>query len=305
MKFEGTYRMLEFKEIQLSDRTWINNLLNYSDFMGCEYSFANNLAWRRLNSSRISRYKDFYISSSTVDGQLYFTFPAGKGNYNDLFEQLKMYAAANGEPLRISSVNPKQLDLLSELYPNQFEFFPNEDSWDYIYLAEDLIELKGKKYHQKRNHISKFMQTNPNWSFKPLKESDFDDCITFSALSYNEKQGYDDASSISEQFAINTFFTYFSELELQGGILRIDGKLSAFTIGEKINSNTFCVHIEKALPEVQGAYPVINNEFAKYAMRDCKYINREEDLGIEGLRKSKRSYYPCFQIEKNTVIFHI
>lgn len=293
--------MLEFKDIALSDREWINSLLAKSDFMGCEYSFANNMAWRRLGNTKICRYKDFYISCSFDNGMPIVTFPSGEGDYKDLVSKLKEYSQSLGYQLVISSVNNQKLALFNEIFPNEFTAEKDDSNFDYIYNANDLIELKGKKYHQKRNHLSKFNENN--WSFEPITKDNQDECIELSVISYNDKQSYDNLSSVSEQYAINTFFNNFNELGLKGGLIRIDKKVVAFSIGEKINSNTLCIHIEKAIPEIQGAYAAINNEFAKYAANNCTYINREEDLGIEGLRKSKRSYYPCFMLEKSVLTF--
>ena len=136
-----------------------------------------------------------------------------------------------------------------------------------------------------------------------LTEKDFDECIEFAVKSYNLNNGYDDESSVGEQFAINTFMNSFGELDLKGGVITVDGKIQAFTIGDRINSDTFDIHIEKANAEIQGAYAAINNEFAKSAATDYEYINREEDLGLEGLRKSKHSYHPVFMLQKNVVTF--
>ena len=294
--------MLEFRDIELSDKDWINSLLTKSNFMSCEYSFANNMAWRRLGDTKICHYGDFYICCSFYDEKPIFTFPAGEGDYKKLFKELREYSTSLGYPLVISAVNNESLAMLNEVFQNEFTSEKDEDSFDYIYNSKELIELQGKKYHQKRNHLANFYNNN-NWSFEPLNKDNQDECIELSAISYNDKQSYDDISSVSEQFAINTFFNNFDNFGLKGGVIRIDGKVVAFSIGEKINSDTFCIHIEKAIPEIRGAYVAMNNEFAKYAANDCTYINREEDLGIEGLRKSKRSYYPCFQLEKSIITF--
>lgn len=293
--------MLDFRYIQLSDKEWIVPLLQLSDFRGCEYSFANNMAWRRLNDTKITRYKDFYISRSSNENGYYYTFPAGRGDYKDLFDTLKKCAESEGQALVIGSVTPDKLKIFEELYPGEYTVKGDPSYNDYVYLASDLIELKGKKYHAKRNHIARFKKEN--WSFEALSAENQDECIELSVNFYNDKLGADDFSAVNEQFAINTYFNNFDILGLKGGVLRVDGKIVAFTIGERLNSDTYVIHIEKALGDVPGAYAVINNEFAKYAASDCKYINREEDLGIEGLRKAKRSYYPVFQVEKNIITF--
>ncbi len=293
--------MLEFKEINIEDKKWIKELLAKSDFMACEYSFANNMAWVRLNDSKICRYKDFYIVGYVKYGIARFSFPAGEGDYYDVICQLREYSRKLGVATEINPVLNDKVQLFNELFPNEFTVCKSEDSSDYIYNASDLIELKGKKYHNKRNHLAKFYRYS--WEFSSMTVRDFDECIELSVLSYNSKNGYSNHSSVAEQYAIHTFFKYFDELELKGGVLRVDGRLVAFTLGEQLNSNTFCVHIEKANTEYLGVYAAINNEFAKYAAKDFKYINREEDLGIEGLRKAKRSYYPAFLLEKNTIRF--
>lgn len=294
--------MLEFRQIDISDRQWVNELLRKSDFMGCEYSFANNMAWRRLSNSTISRYKDFYLIKAENENYTSISFPAGEGDYKELFSVLKEYALSNGKPLAVTGVTETGLKIFNDIFgSDSYNSVLADGSGDYIYLADDLINLKGKKYHKKRNHLSKI--NGYDWKFYPMTEAFYDECIEFSAVNYNSKNGYDDESSIAEQYAIHTYFTYFNELELKGGVITVEGKVRAFTIGERLNSNTFCVHIEKADASVEGLYPAINREFAEYAASGFKYINREEDLGIEGLRKAKRSYNPVFILDKYTVTF--
>lgn len=301
--------MFDFREINLNDKEWINNCFKISDFKGCEYSFANNMAWRRMSDTLICRYDQFYISCSFDENRKpVFTFPAGvkcdyngKKEYIQLFEKLKIYAESQNCRLKIASVNSENIQWIKDYYKDQIEVFADRDSFEYIYKASDLIELKGKKYHGKRNHIKRFKDND--WSFEKLTAEHFDECIDFAARFYNDNNGYDDFSAVVEQYAINMFFSNFDYFGLKGGILRQDKKIVGFTIGEKLNSDTFVVHIEKALGNVQGAYPTICNEFAKAEAFDCKYINREEDLGIEGLRKSKLSYHPEFLLEKYVVEF--
>ncbi len=295
--------MLEFREITLDDRTWITDCLRRSDYRGCEYSFANNLAWRRLNESKIARFEDFYLccAFATHDGIPAFIYPAGTGDDIRLLEEMRSFASSLQHPLRIWNVSEERLAWMRERFPASLSVEENCDSWDYLYLAEDLALLAGRKYHQKRNFVNRFAQYEAEYA--QLTEKDFDDCITFAAMSYNERlEG--DASAISEQFAINTYFQHFHELGLQGGIWRVNGRLVAFSIGEPLNSDTFCVHIEKADTAFQGAYHAMNQAFSKTIMEQgFRYINREEDLGIPGLRKAKESYRPVFLQKKYSVTF--
>ena len=292
--------MLDYNVIDISDRQWVTELLKKSDFRGCEYNFANNFAWHRLYNTTICRYKDFYISRSQKYG-LRYTFPAGEGDYKDLFLTLKKDAEELDSPLIIGSVTDENLAIFEELFEGQYTVSCDESSSDYIYDAEKLRTLSGKKYHKKRNHLSNFYRNN--WTYSDMTEMDFVECIEFAVNSYNLNQAYDDESSVAEQFAINALMNYYNELELKGGVIRVDGKVEGFTIGDPINSDTFDIHIEKANAAIQGAYAAINNEFAKSATNGYTYINREEDLGLEGLRKSKRSYYPVIMLRKNVVTF--
>lgn len=298
--------MFDFRKIQLSDRVAVNEKLAVSDFRGCEYSFANNMAWQRLNDTLVCFYKDFYICCSFEDGQPYITFPAGvksddsgKEKYIQLFSELKKYMEQQGRPLIVSSVNTENLEWIKEYYGDKITWEYNRDGSDYIYNSSDLINLSGKKYHGKRNHIKRFMENA--WEFEPITSDNLDDCILFSTQFYNNNEN--DYSAIIEQYAIDLFFMNMDYLNLKGGVLKADNRIVGITIGEQLNSDTFVVHIEKALADVQGAYPMICNQFAKANAAELKYINREEDLGLEGLRKSKLSYKPAFMVDKYTVYF--
>lgn len=295
--------MLEFRDIFISDKIKADKALAASDLRGCEYSFANNLAWRRLADTKCTFYKDFYLlcAFDTDNHEPLFIFPAGKGDYKDIISEMKLTAEHFGSPLQIGGVTDEQLDLFSELFRDEYMISENREGSDYIYFSEDLISLKGKKYHGKRNHLKKFHQQNCQFSL--ITENDIEECIIFCTETYNSKSDHADNSFIAEQFALNTFFSNFSELGLQGGIVRKDGQIKAVTIGEKLCSDTYCVHIEKADTSVNGIYAGINNLFAQACMSGFKYVNREEDLGIEGLRKSKLSYHPAFVLRKYIVTF--
>lgn len=295
--------MLEFRDIYISDKERITKSLRSSGFMGCEYSFANNMAWKRLGDSQISFYKDFYISCAfrTEDGIPRFILPSGSGDYREVIGEMKSFAEAYGKPLRMGGITDASLEMLGELFPDGFTCETDEGDWDYIYNASDLIGLPGRKYHAKRNHLARFNELDAE--FSTITEKDFDDCITFSALEYNSKADSSGHSFLAEQYAIHTYFSFFRELGMKGGIIRVGGKTAAFTLGDELRSDTFCVHIEKADTQFSGIYAGINNHFAKAAAAGYKYVNREEDLGLEGLRKAKLSYHPAFLLRKYTVTF--
>lgn len=293
--------MLEFREIELSDKDWINELLSRSDFMGSEYTFANNFAWRKIYNTKICRYKDFYLVHTNFRRPS-FMFPVGEGDLHEVIEQMRKYADANGFPLVIHSMNKKSLELLEEIYPNSLTTSTNRDDYDYIYNTSDIITLKGKKYHSKRNHINRFKDND--WSFEPITEENIEECSDMNNEWCRQNDCNSDESKKQEFCAVKQMFKNFFELGCKGALLRLDGKVVAFTIGEPLNSDTYIIHVEKAFSDVQGAYPTINREFAEYAASDFAYINREDDAGSEGLRKAKLSYNPAFMLEKYWVEFN-
>lgn len=287
--------MLEFNDIQISDKNWIKDVLKISNYNGCEYSFANNFAWSRLSDSKICNYKGFYVIATDEPS---FIFPAGDGNYSEVLSEMRAYANSKGKPLKITNAVNDIMPILVNF--GDFELIETPENWDYVYNSDDLINLPGKKYANKRNHLNNFFKYN--WEYKNLECGMFNECIAFSAVTYNQKSGWSERGSMVEQFAIHRFFEHFSAMGLHGGTLWVDNELVAFTIGEQLNSDTYCIHIEKANINYHGSYAAINNLFAKENI-NTKYVNREEDMGVDGLRKSKKSYYPCYQIQKNIVIF--
>ena len=141
--------MLEFRNIQLSDKEWIDESLKMSDFKGCEYSFANNIAWRRLGNAKISRFEDFYICASFLEETPAFFFPAGKGDYKEVFHEFYKFSSSMDKPLIIQSVSRENIEMFRELYGDCFEVESDEGGYDYIYNADDLINLSGKNIIQK------------------------------------------------------------------------------------------------------------------------------------------------------------
>ena len=299
--------MFDFRKIQLSDRDRVNERLAVSDLRGCEYCFANNCAWQRLNNTLICFHDDFYILMSFSGETPYFIFPSGvkkddmgREKFIRLFHDLEKLVSDKGHKLRICSVLEEDLPWLKDVYGDRMKISHDRSSCDYIYESKDLIELSGKRYHGKRNHIKHF--TEHDWSFELMTEKDIDDAVLFTTEFYN-RSGDNTGSNAIEQYAIHFFLMNMTELGLTCGMLRSEGDIVGIAVGEQLNSDTFVVHIEKAMSEVKGAYPMLCNQLAKAGASGLRYINREEDMGIEGLRKSKLSYHPVFLLDKYTVCF--
>lgn len=294
--------MIDFKEITLQDREWIQPILNQCDFNSCEYSFGNNFIWKNAYNVKVANVDGFYVEMSSGEegsGRVSFLYPAGLGNIAPVIEKLIDYCKQKNLAFKMHGMLEAQKQQLELLFPGKFTCEAPRDVSDYIYSVEDLIDLPGKKYHGKRNHIRRFKDNN--WSFEPLSDQNIHECAIMNSewCATNDCKG--DNGKSQEYCAVKRAIKHFIELEFIGGLLRVDGKVVAFTIGERLNSNTIVVHIEKAFSEVQGAYPTINNEFLKNLATGFTYVNREEDMGVEGLRKAKLSYNPVILLDKYTV----
>ncbi len=292
--------MLNFKPIEISDKQWVDPLVSGNNYKGSEYVFANNFNWRNSYHTEIARYKDFYmlISGKTTKSYL---FPAGSGDLKEAVNELINDAKSRGIQFMLRSLTEQTKAKLEAVMPNKFQFSALRDNADYIYEMEKLYSLSGKKLQAKRNHINKFKQVNPNWVYENIDETNIKDCVELNKKWCVRMNCVEDDSLIEETMAIKSALDNFFELGLIGGILRLEkgGEAVAYTVGSfTAGCDTVVVHIEKAYHEIQGAYPMINQQFVQSRCTDFTYINREDDLGEEGLRKAKLSYYPAIIEEK-------
>lgn len=174
---------------------------------------------------------------------------------------------------------------------------PDRDHSDYIYLVSDLIQLQGRKYHRKRNHIKKFKE-NFDYQYVPLSPDRISECLELQTAWCDLRHCEADPGLTNEFKAIKEAFTHFGALGVVGGAVLIHGKVEAFTLGEPLNQETVVVHIEKANPDFDGLYPTLNQAFLQHRWSEYTYVNREQDLGEEGLRKAKESYFPHHMVNK-------
>lgn len=187
----------------------------------------------------------------------------------------------------------KMLEVCPELYS-----MPTDIAWDYVYTRESLATLKGKKLHGKRNHINKFLSKYPDYEYRKLDSSMIQDCIALYDRWIGEKDAEAAKSLQDEKQSVCLALNHMKELGLTGGTIYIDGKLRAFTVGERLHPHMQLIHIEKGDTAYDGIFPMINQQYVLHECMDVELVNREEDMGIEGMRKAKRSYNPVKMIEK-------
>lgn len=296
---------ISFRKIELEDRKLLSSYLKKKEYRSCDLVFANIYLWSRKYRTEYAIVEDTLVFCGfKEDGGASITFPIGET------EQIRkaldvMFAWFSEQKLEIQMhlVQEKEFALLEEWYPGKFEIAYDRDAADYVYETEKLTTLAGKKLHGKRNHINRFKEDHPDWVYEPITQENVEDCFQMALKWREEMQCEYDLEKRDEMCVTLNALRLMEELSLQGGLLRTEpgGEVIAFTIGEELNPDTFVVHIEKAFAEIQGAYPMINQQFVEHAAAGYQYVNREEDTGAEGLRKAKLSYHPVFLVEKGIV----
>ncbi|CEQ23059.1 Uncharacterized conserved protein [[Clostridium] sordellii] len=296
-----------FKEIDIDSYKELRPFFNSVDYEACEYCFTTLYMWRDMYKTSYYIEDDFAIIVGEYEGDRFSVLPlAKKDKIHKAIAFMINYFKNEDHRIYLRAVTKEVVELLQKDYPGRFEYIEERDYFDYVYDAESLRTLKGRKNQKKRNHLNYFIKEyEGRVEYKKLDKENFDDCITLlKAWTVNKEENGDKEEGIDDEFvAIKKIFDHYDVLREDVKIsgIYIDNKLEAFTIGEKINEHMAVIHIEKANPEIRGLYPYINQQFLVNEFPDVELVNREEDLGLEGLRKAKLSYHPCKFVEKYTV----
>ena len=259
----------------------------------CDRTFTNQFCWRNYYHTNWAETNGWLVVRAHINGERKAAYiPLSKEDtpdYAEIIPLLEADAARNDQPLSLMGLTESECAMIQEQLPGAFTFDNNRDFADYIYLAEDLRELRGRKYAQKRNHVNKFKSLY-QFRYEPITNDNIDDCMSLEKYWISQHQ--DDESAQAEFETIQTAFRYFEELQLIGGTLYVGNQIVAFTYGSPVNPEMFCTHVEKGDIRYEGVYQMMNHQFALHLPENYIYINREEDLGMAGLRKSKMSYEP-------------
>ncbi len=287
---------MEFKKLSLEDRELFLSYYRVHPQYTSYKSFANLFIWRNFEEIQYTLVDGHILISGRLfdTRRPYFLLPqADKESLKTVTDAL---FCTYGTDFHLSCLTKEQKVWLEECYPEQFVFTYDRNADNYYYGTESLASLGGKKLHAKRNHINKF-DSLYTWEYVELDHETAMECIEIAKDWCQQKNCEKDTMLQNEVKGCIEALTHLEELNLKGGAIRVDGTIVAFSIGERLNDETALIHIEKANTDYQGAYPVINNEFVKHEWADTRYINREEDMGLEGLRKAKLSYRPEFLLE--------
>lgn len=293
--------MLEFKALTLEDKELIDSYLKRHKFLTSEYSFLSLFIWRKVLNTEYCIFKDaLIIKKHSKEFGSFFMQPIGykTEDLKEIVETLIEYKLANKMEYLFSNVEAPFLEELKKIDNNKFQIGVEENNFDYIYESQNLANLTGRKYAGKRNHITRFVN-NYDYRVEDICEANIPGCIKAAKewCLANNCEGF-----ISyETESIITILENWYELGFYGIAVYVDDKISAFTIGEIANEDMAIIHVEKAFSEIHGLYPFINKTFVERYFKHIKYINREDDMGLEGLRKAKQSYYPYKLEYKQTV----
>lgn len=292
--------MIEFKTVTLCDKAWVDEIVMAENSPSADYNFGNIYIWDKFYRQLVCRCGDRMLTKLRYEGKPAFVFPIGSGPLRPAIETLRGFAAGRGYPLVIRGVTEKHRQQLETEYPGLFVFSAEEKNFDYIYRAERLATYAGKALHGKKNHCNRFEAEN-DWDFLPLTRELIPGCLDMLDLWTEENTARLDKSVSHEHDAIIRAFAAYERLGLEGGVLRANGKIVGFSLGEMCSRDTFDVHFEKAEIGINGAYPMVCRELTRMLMQrhpELEFINREDDMGFESLRQSKLSYKPEYLLEK-------
>lgn len=288
--------MLKFKTPELADKKWVDALLRKADVNSCDFCFGNLFIWSKIFDTHIAEFGDSLVMRYYVDGEYSYSFSNASENTVEIINELIKDSENHGQKLSIYGLTRDEKGIIEEKMPGCFEITEMRDFFDYVYNTGDLINLSGRKYHQKRNHISYF-KNNHTWEYERITADNIEECRVFNSQWERHNSGKNPDELSSENHAIQTALDNYEQLEFVGGLLRVDGKIEAYTLGEPLNDEMFCTHIEKANADLRGAYAMINQQFAEHELRAYRFVNREEDTGSDGLRQAKLTYHPAFLVE--------
>ncbi len=291
--------MISFSRLQLAQKAQYEDILFACGSRSCEYSFANLYLWGRQEAAFFPEGVAFF---SHFYGKSVYPYPIGTGNRRAVLEAVLEDARSRGIPCRITSMTQAETEELESWFPGRFLFRPDRDGFDYVYAIDDLADLKGRKFQKKRNHVHKFQASHPDCLSVPLEKENLPQAQEMVAQWFRQRLAEDPHGDyLLEQIALSRAFRHFEALGMEGLMLVENGQVLAVTLASRLSENTMDVHFEKAREDVDGAYAAVNCEFARYLRLkhpELAFLNREDDLGLPGLRQAKLSYQPHHMEEK-------
>ncbi|MHB9038039.1 MAG: DUF2156 domain-containing protein [Armatimonadota bacterium] len=280
------------REIVLEDKPILDHIFAENPPEISAYTFTNIFAWRNPHGTTLSRIGDCLILTDQVGDRKFCLEPLGTGDVKQAIDEV--FRRSGESDIEFKRVHKRVAELLK--LDSSYIVEQDRDNSDYVYLTSDLIELNGRKYDGKRNWITRF-KAKYSYEYVKMPHVVPGEAIEFADYWCEQRKCQTIEGLKNEHCAVYEMLSNFDALGIVGGAIKVDGSIAAFTLGEALNSKTLVIHAEKASSDIDGIYQTINNEFAVHEGNGFDYINREQDLGISGLRKAKSSYYPVRMVE--------
>lgn len=293
---------INFQLLVKEDKAIFDEFFKNRYYENSHFNFTNLFMWRSAYQIMWAVEDQVLYLKAIWDEEEFALQPIGpEEKMQQAIANWLAYFKEKNEPFFMYGVEKSMALELEKYSEAEFVIEEDRDNFDYVYHSEDLIHLAGRKYHSKKNHLNSFKKSYPEAEYRPITEELITQCKLNINGWYKKHGTFDDPILTTERNAIIEVLNNFDYLNLQGGALILDHRVVAFTFGEELNTDTAVIHVEKADPDVRGAYSAINQGFVEAAWPHLTYINREEDMGLEGLRKAKNSYKPIKMIEKFNV----
>ena len=297
---------MRFQKIQLSDKPTFDRLLDGNTFRASECCFSNLYGWAHKFDTKFAVFNDFLmIKYTAITGKCSYLMPFGKGDLRAAIEALHADCGCKHR-FEMSGVTLRMWKKIEEALPGVFTKTPTPDTFDYIYTSEKLLHLAGKKMQSKRNHVNRFKKEH-RWEYISLNKRPemVVECMRMLNKWYDLNAATHDKSLCLDYITTMDFLHNLEVLGLRGGAIFADGQIDAFSLGAPLSHDTFIVHVEKAFAKINGAYSIMNQQFVENEAADFTYVNREEDMGFESLKKAKMSYHPDILLEKYLVKYKV
>lgn len=291
---------MKFEPLKIADKRGFVSLLSQRYYENSWLTFGNLFIWRHAFATEWAKLPEGVLVKFRKEDQDCFLPPLllAEASFAGVVDRIAAASLAAGRSFIMLGVSAAMAAEVERVFPGKYKAEAKRDRFDYLYRAEDLRQLAGRRYHAKRNFTNRFRGERQDWRYEPLTAELAQECIQVAETWCGGRDCDADTGLAQEYDAICEAFRHFDELDCFGGAIRIAGKVKAFTLAEMLNADTAVVHIEKADAAISGLFQVINQEFCRQLAPGVEYVNREEDMGNAGLRKAKESYYPLRLIEK-------
>lgn len=292
--------MIHFKDLTLEDKETVTKYTLTSSCKSCDISFSNLMSWKFWYNTTFTIIDDCLVFRfhEHERKKMSYMIPFGAGDIKPIIEKLIENSIEIGEHFHLLASADYLHEKLDAEYLNKFNIKVERNQAEYLYNRIDLETLKGNKLHAKRNHVTRFKKDFPSWEYKELSPELIENCIYMEQEWFFKHEMEDTQDVVDERRSLLFALNHLKETGAIGGVLYVEDHIVAFTIGCQINQNTIGIHFEKADTNYEGAYAMINQLFVQHLPEQYEFINREEDLGVEGLRTAKMSYHPCELLDR-------